>query len=142
MVGDGGAIAWLKMDGSDTRHGWSWLMSGRTILRQSELIDTRNLALRLRENLPADEEEAILKELQVRIELQQLPPTGTGSGASSKRHKIHAYVHSERLVNNSWESPSDPQEDGPSKSSPETLSFIANTVSDDTKKRYSNPNPN
>ena len=43
-----------------------------------------------------------LQYLNEMLEWIQLPPTGTGSGFSSLRHKIQAVLHSTKLTTKTW----------------------------------------
>ncbi len=110
MLRDGGATCFGAID-SSAQGPWDWLLSGRLILRNSDLQPCMQDAhaminLSISEDSNDDdvaESVRLSRRLQPRLRLVQGAPVGVGSGRGSLSRKLHALVHATRLTTSSWE---------------------------------------
>ena len=112
----GPVISWATMDASP-QQGWDWFMHGRLRISTRNLIEYSRKAVRyicVCRQLADDEDDissnqhVLAEEVKLRLFLQDVlrlqmgVPGCTGAGRSGVRHKLHAWVHSERLTSMSW----------------------------------------
>jgi hypothetical protein len=98
----GGVIRFSTID-SSPQGGWDWVMHGSRTLSLESCAKAFQLAQDLHQAGLSDKQEAdIQEELSTLLALCQGVPTAVGSGKSSLRRKVHAVIHSQRLVSGSW----------------------------------------
>ncbi len=78
-------------------------MHGSSVMSQADLPDAYELSIRLcAPDLPRYDKLDLTQRLNRLVTLEQSVPCGVGSGKSGLRYKMHAALHSTRLVSPSW----------------------------------------
>ena len=105
-----GIVRWGTLDASPQGE-WDWVLMGTSTMRSKDLPHCFDLAFRLhaigssRSTLaePSTRELDVCDDLCAKLVMTEGVPCGVGSGKASLRHKLHALMHSHRLISSSWD---------------------------------------
>jgi hypothetical protein len=100
-----GVVVYMTVD-SSPQAGRDWLQSSMTVLPVSSLLEAFDLAVALCVPPPGQQQQdelSIMADLERMLRWEPGVPVAIGSGRASAAHKLHALIHSLRLVSASWQ---------------------------------------
>ena len=102
MLAESGITQWSTVD-SSPQGAYDWVLHGSRKMRNSDLLPAMDDANVLcNQNMAPEARKAAADRLSSKLGIILGVPTAVGSGRSSLIRKIHAVVHSTRLVSTSW----------------------------------------